>query len=282
MPYPFKNILPQQSYQEVMRNNPVYPSSDLIDFSAEDKAVDAQARLHELDAQIEALKQKIAEKKASDILYNKPASTFDYIIAGDRSGLDRIAQQKFNEEQSKLQRDLTEKLANKQNSEQEQYKRNEIANKYELANTDYELALQTFNPDDPASIANLKRKAQMLNYYGSQLGFEPVSTDAPASRTKTGVEEQKDYEGIATAALSNKSWTDETRNTAFEAANNIKDVSKRNELLTKIVNRGSTKEDKERTLNVANEEFKKTGKNPNKKLYKVIFINNKPDHLEYK
>lgn len=281
MPYPFKNPV-NPTYQDVMGSNIGVPSEDLIDFDKSDKAVNASSRLSEIDAEIARLKQRIAEKRAEENAYNRPASVYDYIIGGDRSGLDRIAQQKMTEEQSRLQRDLTEKLSKDQKSEQEQYKRNEIANKYELANTDYELALQTFNPDDPASIANLKRKAQMLNHYGLQLGFEPVSTDAPASRPKTGVEEQKDYEGIASAAISNKSWTDETRNTAFEAANNVKDVTKRNELLTKIANRGSTKEDKERTLNAANEEFKKTNKNPNTKLYKVIFINNKPDHLEYK
>lgn len=256
-----------------------------------------------IKARIAELEQRKAERNA--MRGYRDVSYLDYMVNNDRSGFDRIdaseqayrnmieqqkfhddqrqATQLFNEQQREIDRELSRELAEKQREEQTKYTQNDIMNKYELANTDYELALQTFNADDPSSIANLKRKAQMLNHYGSQLGFEPVSTDAPGSRPKTGVEEQKDYEGIASAALSNKSWTDEIRNQAFEAANNVKDVTKRNELLTKIANRGSTKEDKARTLNAANEEFKKNGKkNPNTKLYKVIFVNNKPDHLEYK
>lgn len=60
--------------------------------------------LDEVNARIAALEQKIAEKKAMDARYNRPASTFDYIISGDRSGLDRIAQQKMTETQGDLNR----------------------------------------------------------------------------------------------------------------------------------------------------------------------------------
>jgi len=103
MPYPFKNPV-NPTYQEVMGSNIGVPSEDLIDFDKSDKAVNASSRLSEIDAEIARLKQRIAEKRASDRFYNKPASTFDYIISGDRSGLDRIAQQRMTEEQNNLNR----------------------------------------------------------------------------------------------------------------------------------------------------------------------------------
>lgn len=115
MPYPFKNPV-SPIYQDLMESNiddPSedlmgsnigVPSEDLIDFDKTDKAVNASSRLSEIDAEIARLKQRIAEKRAVENAYNRPASVYDYIIGGDRSGLDRIAQQKMTEELATINR----------------------------------------------------------------------------------------------------------------------------------------------------------------------------------
>lgn len=240
---------------------------------------------------IGAIKARIAELEQCKAERNamrgyRDLSYLDYIAQGDRSGFDKIeadevayrnmiAQQKFQEQQRALDRELSRELAKTANSTNSNVA-NEIANKYELANTDYELALQTFNPDDPVSVANLKRKAQMLNHYGSQLGFESVSLDAPTSRPKTGVEEQKDYEGVARELLKKNEYTDEDRKKATELKDKVKDETIKQQLETIIANKGPTKEDKDRELSAAIDSFKKTGKNPDTKKYKVKFKDNKP------
>lgn len=223
--------------------------------------------LDEINEQIAKLMQEKAEDQAlAHYVAPRASSRFDYIINGDRSGLDKfdaseqayatmLAKQRmandeaykqrvFNELSKEADRLNTLKIAEKANKNNPNYL-NDIANKYELANTDYELALQTFNPDDPVSVANLKRKAQMLNHYGSQLGIEPVSLDAPTSRPKTGVEEQKDYEGEAQTLLSKKSYTNADRNRIKELIPLVKDVTTKAQLEAKLVDKGPTKEDKD-------------------------------------
>lgn len=243
-----------------------------------------------IDDRIAELEQRIAEKKAYQRMHSphKYASTWDYVAEGDRSGFDRIdadevayrnmlAQHKFQEQQRALDRELSRELAKTANSSNSNVA-NEIANKYELANTDYELALQTFNPDDPASVANLKRKGQILNHYGSQLGFEPVSLDAPTSRPKTGVEEQKDYEGEAQALLGKKSYTNADKDRIKELIPLVKDVTTKAQLEAKLIDKGLTKEDID-TIKATREEFAKNwkpGQTFDNKIYKQKFKNGKP------
>ena len=227
----------------------------------------------EIKARIAELEQRKAEREA--LRGYRDLSYLDYISKGDRSGFDKVeadeiayrnmlAQQKFNEQQKSLDRELSRELAKTANSSNPNVA-NEIANKYELANTDYELALQTFNPDDPVSVANLKRKAQMLNHYGSQLGFEPVSLEAPSNRPKTGVEEQKDYTGEVQALLSKKSYTKADKDRIKELIPLVKDVTTKAQLEAKLVDKGKTKEDKEIERFNALQAIKNSGKNLNTK-----------------
>lgn len=250
MPYPFKNPV-NPTYQDVMGSNIGVPSEDLIDFDKTDKAVNASSRLSEIDAEIARLKQRIAEKRAEENAYNRPASVYDYIIGGDRSGLDRIAQQKMAEEQSRLQRDLTEKLSKDQKSEQEQYKRNEIANKYQLALTDFELAQQQVDLQKPETLARLKRAAQLANYYGTQLNFDNVSgeatEDAPSIKVNKAVSKVK-----ALKRTNPKKWTDEQKQLYVDTMELIPDEDERKaDLIVDLTNMPSTTEERER------EEFNK-------------------------
>lgn len=241
-----------------------------------------------IDERIAELEQRIAEKKAYERLYrpSRNMAAWDYVAEGDRSGYDKIdaseaayynmlKQQEFNARENELNRQNAIKAATLSNSSNSNVA-NEIAHKYELASTDYDVALQTYNPDDPVSVGNLKRKGQILNHYGSQLGFEPVSLDAPISRPKTGVEEQKDYEGEAQALLGKNTYTDADRARIRELIPLVKDVTTKSQLEAKLDDKGPTKEDKDRELSSAISNFKKTGKNPDPKKYKVKFKDNKP------
>lgn len=235
-----------------------------------------------IEERIAQLKQEIAEQEAYQ---RSPYNKYHYghiwdAIAGDRSGLDAeaadeaayrnmILQQKFNEQQRALDRELSRELAKTANSSNSNVA-NEIAHKYELASTDYDVALQTYNPDDPVSVGNLKRKGQILNHYGSQLGFEPVSLDAPTSRPKTGAEEQKDYEGEAQALLGKNTYTDADRERIRELIPLVKDVTTKSQLEAKLDDKGPTKEDKDRNFKAAQEEFNRTG-TYDSKLYKLDY-----------
>lgn len=248
MPYPFKNSV-NPTYQDVMGSNIGVPSEDLIDFDNTDKAVNASSRLSEIDAEIARLKQRIAEKRAVENAYNRPASVYDYIIGGDRSGLDRIAQQKMAEEQAKQQRELTEKLSKDQKSEQEQYKRNEIANKYQLALTDFELAQQQVDLQKPETLARLKRAAQLANYYGTQLNFDNVSgeatEDAPSIKVNKAVSKVK-----ALKRTNPKKWTNEQKQEYVDTMALIPDEDERKtDLIVDLENMPSTTEEQNEARN---------------------------------
>lgn len=121
--------------------------------------------LDEVNARIATLEQKIAEKKAMDARYNRPASTFDYIISGDRSGLDRIAQQQMAEELNR-QNKVIENAAR-----QDEYvkNRNKAATTYQYA----EQALDVANKSgDNVEIAKAERDLELakedFNYWNNK------------------------------------------------------------------------------------------------------------------
>lgn len=186
MPYPFKNPV-SPTYQEVMRSNIGVPSEDLIDFDKTDKAVNASARLSEIDAEIARLKQRIAEKRASDRLYNKPASKFDYIISGDRSGLDRIAQQK-----------MTEAIADKQRINTALDKMDELMKLRNKAVINVNYAEQVLkdaeNKGDQTAIEAAKRDLQLakedLAYYNNRTGYNETPTKESSPEPKQSSEVQ--------------------------------------------------------------------------------------------
>ena len=154
-----------------------------------------------IDERIAELEQRIAEKKAYQRMYrpNRNMAAWDYVAEGDRSGYDKIdaseaayhnmlrqqeqqkalleAQQKFTAKENDLNRKNAINLAMLNKDEQTKYRENEIANKYQLALQDYELAQQQVDMQKPETIARLKRAAQLVNHYGSQLSFDSVSSD---------------------------------------------------------------------------------------------------------
>lgn len=180
--------------------------------------------LDEVNARIATLEQKIAEKKAMDARYNRPASTFDYIISGDRTGLDRIAQQQMAEELNR-QNKVIENAAR-----QDEYvkNRNKAAATYQYA----EEALNTANKSgDLNSIAKAERDLELAkedfdywnNKTDNKLGITPKQpTPSPTPTTEepkmnldsqieqlkaiTGGKNSKEYSAILDEIKSNPNY----------------------------------------------------------------------------
>ena len=261
-----------------------------------------------IDERIAELEQRIAEKKAYERLYrpSRNVATWDYVAEGDRSGYDKIdaseaayynmlAQQKYNDEQRKaaqlfnaqqreIDRNLSRELAEKQKSEQAKYAQNEIANKYQLAVTDYELAQQQVDMQKPETLARLKRAAQLVNHYGAQLNFDAVNGEATEDAQPIKVNKAVSRVKALLKTKPNK-WTDEQKQDYVDSMSLIPDEDERKaDLEIAGLNMPITTDEKSRILKAANEQFKKdpNHKNPDTKKFKVIFVNNNPDHLEYK
>lgn len=145
--------------------------------------------LDEVNKRIAYLEQKIAEKKAMDARYNRPASTFDYIISGDRSGLDRIAQQ-----------NMTEELAKKQQINTALDKMDELMKLRNKAviNVNYaEQALKSakdkgVQTDIDAAERDLQLAKEDLAYYNNRTGYtkSPTKGSSPEDKSKEGQETQ--------------------------------------------------------------------------------------------
>lgn len=98
MPYPYKNYIPT-SYQEAMTGNIGYDSQDLIDHDATPWASESRSHMGQLNAEIADLEKKVAEQRASrsrqlsdmkaDPRWN--IASLQFILNGDRSGMDAIA-----------------------------------------------------------------------------------------------------------------------------------------------------------------------------------------------
>ena len=225
--------------------------------------------LEEINARIAQLEQNIAEKKAYQRMYRpgKATATWDYVAEGDRSGLDNIhneetayhnmlrqqeqqnrmlkAQQEFTAEQNRLSRQNALDLAREQKEDQQRYVNNEVANKYQLALTDYELAQQQVDMQKPETLARLKRAAQMVNYYGSQLNFDPVSLeatgDSPAIKVNKNISKVK-----ALLRLDPKKWSAEQKQEYVDTMALIPDEDERkSELVVSGMNKGPTTDELE-------------------------------------
>ena len=178
-----------------------------------------------IDDRIAELEQRIAEKKAYQRMRpsHKYASTWDYVAEGDRSGFDRIeadevayrnmlAQQKFNEQQRALDRELSRELADKANSTNRS--NDDLTQKeYDFALIEYDAAKDKLDKDDPDSIANFKRTANKVNYWGKHLpsgmNFEPIVIPDEFEDSKSVRINKKVKKAKNLMARQGKNWRDE-------------------------------------------------------------------------
>lgn len=177
--YPFDNNIPKYPFD----NNKYVDSSELVDFNAT-PSVD---RMQELDTQIAELKQKIAQKKAAALQskydrMNDPdyrVARYDYIVSGDRTGLDRISEAERAYKNMLSNQAHALKLAEAQRKESQLYQmddnmksRANAAIKAQYADSEYKKALNS-GDTDAINLATQNRDLANaeLAYWNKRVGF---------------------------------------------------------------------------------------------------------------
>lgn len=174
-----------------------------------------------IKARIAELEQRKAERNA--MRGYRDLSYLDYIAQGDRSGFDKIeadevayrnmlAQQKFNEQQRALDRELSRELADKANSTNRS--NDDLTQKeYEFALIEHDAAKDKLDKDDPDSIANFKRTANKVNYWGkhlpAEMNFEPIVIPEEFEDSKSVRISKKVKTAKNLMARQGKNWRDE-------------------------------------------------------------------------
>ncbi len=226
--YPFNNNIPKYPFD----NNKYVDSSELVDLDAT-PSVD---RMKELDTQIAELKQKIAQKKASSLQskydrMNDPdyrLARYDYIVSGDRSGLDRISEAERAYKNMLANQAYAKELAEEQRKESQLYQmddnmksRANAAIKAQYADSEYKRALNS-GDTDAINLATQNRDLANaeLAYWNKRVGF--------TQETKTDNEEVKQVDDIrksiaeTIAKTSNKTAKNSTQD---ELASYIKSLN---------------------------------------------------------
>jgi hypothetical protein len=146
-------------------------------------------RITELDTQIAELKQKIAQKKAAALQskydrMNDPdyrVARYDYIVSGDRSGLDRISEAERAYKNMLANQAHAKELAEAQRLDSQLYQMDEYMKNRSIAATkaqyaEHELAEANRNKDS-AAIALAKQNKDIayaeLAYWNKRVGYNP-------------------------------------------------------------------------------------------------------------
>ena len=201
-------------------------------------------------------------------------ATLNYILTGDRSGYDVIAQTAM----QRKQMENAQELARAQKLAEEEYKKDELQKNLRLADADFfaaQTALQK-DPNNAVLLANFNRAKANREYAEQRVGRQ-IPEAIPAAQPVEPVPEQQS----AQPAFSNQELTkqideifkgehtDESAAKANELIGQIKDEATKKEYEQKAVNRGKTKEQKaadeaarklklEKELKEANILFQKT------------------------
>lgn len=294
MPYPFKNYIPT-SYQEAMTGNIGYDSQDLIDHDATPWAVESRANMDQLNAEIAELEKKVAEQRQarSRQLSEMKAdprwemASLQFILNGDRSGMDAISQSVQAKEQLKQNAELQKAMKQyEQDAKTEEWTMN-----YNKALHLYDAKRKLIDPADPNSVAEFNRTADEVNFFGNKLGKEPVKywgEKTEESKTANTAATFGQQEDIAQASVDTfkKVPTADNKSKAEAEISKVKDQGKRATLTASIAGE-KTKEEKatERAakLTKANAAFAKMNAIEKRKYLKdhPEFKSNKGE-LEYK
>lgn len=253
MPYPFKNYIPT-SYQEAMTGNIGYDSQDLIDHDATPWSSESRAHMEQLNAEIAELEKKVAEqhKARSRQLSEMKAdprwemASLQFILNGDRSGMDAISQSV----QAKEQMRQNEELQKAMKQYEQDAKTEEWTMNYNKALHLYDAKRKLIDPADPNSVAEFNRTADEVNFFGNKLGKEPVkywgekTQDGDAKNTGVTFGQQEE---IAKAAVDTfkKEPTADNKAKAVAEISKVKDQGKSATLTASIVGE-KTKEEKKK------------------------------------
>lgn len=198
-------------------------------------------------------------------------ATLNYILTGDRSGYDVIAQTAM----QKKQMENAQELARAQKLAEEEYKKDELQKNLRLADADFfaaQTALQK-DPNNAVLLANFNRAKANREYAEQRVGrqipaeVEPVAQPVeavPAQPVMTNQELAANIEEILKGEHTNDSAAK-----ANELIGQIADPALQDQYKQKMVNRGKTKEQKaadeaarklklEKELKEANILFQKT------------------------
>ena len=279
MSYPFKNNL-NISYQEAMANDARnkamgdydainVDSEELIDYTPSfQEQYDADmAKVASNNQRIKELEAIIARKKQDEINFSKyrnnplyNAAKFDYVVTGNRSGLDQfLADERAREEmirqtrEAELNRQNAIKLANMQKESAAAANANSVDDRLAQAKLAMDQAYRMYKNDEGnQNLKDVFEKAQLTyNQLAVKAGQEPVdylkqpeTGETPAggeTPSKSKADMAKDISSAITQAITNgdinklkeiseqlkgEEYTDTVFNSAREAvANGIKDYN---------------------------------------------------------
>ena len=209
-------------------------------------------------------------------------ATLNYILTGDRSGYDVIAQTAM----QKKQMENAQELARAQKLAEEEYKKDELQKNLRLADADFfaaQTALQK-DPNNAVLLANFNRAKANREYAEQRVGrqipeavpaaqpaAQPAEVAEPAAPVMTNQELTANIEEILKGEHTNDSAAK-----ANELIGQIADPALQDQYKQKMLNRGKTKEQKaadaearkiklEKELKEANILFQKTKRFDNTK-----------------
>lgn len=197
-------------------------------------------------------------------------ATLNYILTGDRSGYDVIAQTAM----QKKQMENAQELARAQKLAEEEYKKDELQKNLRLADADFfaaQTALQK-DPNNAVLLANFNRAKANREYAEQRVGrqipavAEPAEVAEPAAPVMTNQELTANIEEILKGEHTNDSAAK-----ANELIGQLGDPALQEQYKQKMINRGKTKEQKAadaearkiqaaKELKEANTVYKNTGK----------------------
>lgn len=220
--------------------------------------------LEEIDADIAKVKAEMALRNKYTQGFNQPHTKVgwaSYIINNDRGLLDQyqtredawkkqIEQQLYQAAENEANRKNAKEIAGMSKSSGstsadrlEQFAK--FNREREIAEADYEAALENLDPNDEISKANVKKMAAKLNYlYGLQpeLNYDMVKPDY--NKPGKSVELKRNKSALD-ALINKKVWTDEDRNNANSLLQTLpEDVQP--DYATKIANHAGTTGDQAR------------------------------------
>lgn len=238
MAYPFKNNL-NISYQEAMANDARnkamgdydainVDSEELIDYtpSFQEQYNADMAKVASNNQRIKELEAIIAQKKQNEINFSKyrnnplyKAAKFDYVVNGNRSGLDQfLADERAREEmirqtrEAELNRQNAIKLANMQKAAAAAANANSVDERLAQAKLAMDQAYRMYMKDQGnQNLLDVFEKAQLTyNQLASKAGQEPVDylkkPETPAGEgkpSKSKADTAKDISSEITQAITN-------------------------------------------------------------------------------
>lgn len=208
-------------------------------------------------------------------------STLNYILTGDRSGYDVIAQTAM----QKKQMENAQELARAQKLAEEEYKKDELQKNLRLADADFfaaQTALQK-DPNNAVLLANFNRAKANREYAEQRVGRQLPAVAQPEVVSAEAVQEQPAAPVMTNQELTANieeilkgEHTDASAAKANELIGQIADPALQDQYKQKMANRGKTKEQKaadaearkiklEKELKEANILFQKTKRFDNTK-----------------